>query len=72
MYVAAVEAASVMEVEKHGSAAQERLEVAVERRRVKGAKLRQQLALAAGPFQQGTQRTHVRHRFLGSPRHPCA
>jgi hypothetical protein len=40
-----------VKVEEHRAAAKERLDVAVEPRRIEASQVRQQLALAAGPFQ---------------------
>jgi hypothetical protein len=51
-HVAAVEPARRLEIEEHGAAAEERLDVADERARVEAAELRQQLALSTRPFQE--------------------
>ena len=51
--VAIAQPAGGVQIEEHRAAAEERLDVAVERRRIEAAQAGQQLAFAAGPFQQG-------------------
>ena len=52
--VVIAETASAVQVEEHGAAADKWLDVAVEGARIQAAEMRQQLPLAAGPFQKRT------------------
>ena len=49
----AAQPARGVQIEKHRAAAEERLDIAVEGRRIKPAEMGKELTFPAGPFQQG-------------------